>query len=112
MCDPILDPEPGAAAPVGRGRYEVTWSCSVGWIPKHFTHLEVSSSSWVPIGCKNPLWLSPETLQGRKEWKSTENYSLWLRLWLSWNRGGVGWFWHKVMSPFKEIETGSPASPP
>lgn len=42
---PILDPEPGAAAPVGRGRYEASPSWSVEWIPKHFTYLEVSSTS-------------------------------------------------------------------
>lgn len=56
MCDPILDPVPGAAAPVGRGRQEGI-GCGVGWIPKHFTYLEVSSTSWVPIGCKTPLRL-------------------------------------------------------
>lgn len=39
------------------------------------------------------------------------NYTLGFRLGLSWSRGGVGQFWHKAMSPFKEIETGSPANP-
>lgn len=52
-----------------------------------------------------------KALEGRKGWKSIENYSLWLLLGLKCNKGGVGWFWHKVMNPFKETEIGLPTSP-